>query len=228
VLDAHSGAVSELYDGAASSYEHYRALWLRLAGASAEEAMLADVSAVIRPGARVLDAGAGTGALAREILTFEPSATVTLLDLSAEMLSHAEDVPGERVLASVMDLPFDDESFDVVVSSWVLETVSDPRRAVREYLRVLAPEGHVFYTFCSQPQGFFSRAGSLWLRTAVKYGFAGEFLKPDRTPWHDCERSHRWRFHGGLTSEVALRKCCEVGDGLLPVPEPSTVSKDTP
>lgn len=216
VLDAPQGNVRELYDGAADRYEHFRELWLSLAGASAEEAMLADLRNKLRPGLRVLDAGCGTGALARRLLQLQPQLDLTLVDFSPRMLARAADLPGEHVVASVLDLPLGDASFDVVVSAWVIETVTDPMRAVREYLRVLAPDGDVVYTFCSLPRGFFSRAGSSWLRAAVKHGFAGEFLPAERTPWHDCGSSHRARFRGGLATEVALRKCCTVGPELTP------------
>jgi SAM-dependent methyltransferase len=49
----------------------------------------------------------------------------------------------------VLELPFADDTFDVVASAWVIETVPDPMRAVSEYLRVIKQDGHVFYTFCS-------------------------------------------------------------------------------
>lgn len=208
--------VAALYDRGAASYDGFRELWLRLAGAHAEAAMLADLRAVLRPGAKVLDAGCGTGALARRTRELQPDIELTLVDLSAGMLARASDISAQHVQASVLNLPFEDDTFDVVVSAWVIETVSDPLRAVSEYLRVLHPDGHVFYTFCSMPQGWFSRAGSAWLRTAVQRGFAGEFLDRRRTPWHDCDRSHLLRWHDGLTTEVALRKCCTVEDLVLP------------
>lgn len=138
------------------------------------------------------------------------------------MLAHTSDLPAERVLGSVLDLPFPDCSFDVVISAWVIETVSDPRRAMREYLRVLRPAGHVLYTFCSLPNGFISRGGSVLLREAIQRGFAGRFLDEQRTPWHDCERSHRMRFRGGLTTEIALRKCCTIAAPILPPPDDGT------
>jgi len=216
LLAAPHGDVPALYDRAAERYDHFRELWLRLAGAPAEQALIDDLCAVLQPGAKVLDAGCGTGALARQVRRIEPTAQITLLDLSPAMLARAADVRGEHVVGSVLDLPVADDSFDVVISGWVIETLPDPIAAVREYLRVINPEGHVFYTFCSLPQGFFSRAGSAWLRAAVGRGFAGEFLAEARTPWHDCERSHRLRSHGGLVTEVALRKCCRVGEPLLP------------
>lgn len=73
-------AVRCLYDGVAEHYEEDRARWLQVAGGPAEAAMREDLAAVLRPGARVLDAGCGTGALAREILGLEPAVDLTLLE----------------------------------------------------------------------------------------------------------------------------------------------------
>lgn len=218
LLGPASGDVREVYDRVAGRYEHFRELWLKLAGRTAEEAMIEDLRAVLRPGARVLDAGCGTGALARQVLELEPEAELALLDLSPAMLEQAGDLPGGHVLGSVLDLPFDAGRFDVVVSAWVIETVPDPMRAVQEYLRVLTPSGQVLYSFCSLPDGWVSRAGSAWLRAAVRHGFAGEFLPVERIPWHGCERSHRSRFAGGLTSVISLRTCCTVAPPVLPDP----------
>ena len=198
--------VAAVYDGVADRYDRFRELWLRLAGAGAEQAMLEDLRAVLWPGARVLDAGCGTGVLARKMRELQPEIELTLIDLSAAMLSRASDIPGERLQGSVLELPFADDTFDVVASAWVIETVPDPMRAVSEYLRVIKPDGHVFYTFSSLPLGWFSRAGSAWLRAAVHRGFAGHFLDGESTPWHDCDRTRLLRFSHGLTTEVALRK----------------------
>lgn len=178
--------------------------------------MLDDLAAVLAPGARVLDAGCGTGALSRAMLAMSPGIELTMLDLSPQMLARSADLPGEHVLGSVLELPFAADRFDVVVSAWVIETVSDPMRAVRELLRVLEPDGRLVYSFCSLPDHWVERAGSALLRAAVRRGFAGDFLRAERTPWHDCGRSHRQRFGGGLTTEIALAKCCTVGPGAVP------------
>lgn len=213
---APSADVQAVYDRAASSYDRFRERWLAIAGRSAEQAMLSDLAAVLKPGARVLDAGCGTGALSRQMLVSCPTIELTMLDLSAEMLARTSDLPGKRLQGSVLELPFADDSFDIVVSAWVIETVVDPLAAVTELLRVLTPGGRLVYTFCSLPESWASRTGSTLLRAVVKHGFAGEFLDETHTPWHDCARSHRRRFHGGLTTEIALGTCCTVNDGVLP------------
>lgn len=177
--------------------------------------MLTDLAAALRPGARVLDAGSGTGALSRHIQRLCPEVKLTMADLSPAMLAQAQDVRASKVVTDVERLPFRDESFDIVVSSWVIETVPDPRQAVSEYLRVLAQDGRVLYTFCSRPESLLVRSRTLILRAVVRIGFAGHFLHRDRTPWHACASSHQYRFDGGLTTEIALAKCCTVDTARL-------------
>jgi SAM-dependent methyltransferase len=95
-------------------------------------------------GKRVLDVGTGDGTYA---LAAERGATVTGVDASREMLDAAAGRARGRGLAidlregDVAHLPFEDGSFDVVIAVTVLCFVSDPRRAVAEMARVLAPGG---------------------------------------------------------------------------------------
>jgi ubiquinone/menaquinone biosynthesis C-methylase UbiE len=205
-----------IYDRVASAYDRFRSLWLKLAGGTVEAMMLGDLKEILAPGQRILDAGCGTGTLSRSIRAIQPAIALTMLDLSPAMLTRTADIPGTHVEGSVLDLPFPDESFDIVVSGWVIETVPDPIKAVSEYLRIIATTGYVLYTFSSLPQGWVSRAGTALLRAVVENRFAGHFLPPEETPWHTCERSRWVRSHSGLASYIVLRKCCTVGPGIVP------------
>lgn len=200
------------YRRAAPRYGFYRRLWLDLAGEAAEQALLADLAGTLRPGMRVLDAGCGTGAISREILRLCPGVRLAMLDLCPAMLAEAAGTGAPRVIGDAVQLPFADGAFDVVVSAWAIETMADPKRAVAGYLRVLARRGRVFCTFCSRPPGWTARLRSLPLRCVVRAGFAGRFLTPARTPFHDCRMARRRRFHDGLVTGIALAKCCTVGN----------------
>jgi ubiquinone/menaquinone biosynthesis C-methylase UbiE len=140
-----------------------------------ERRLLRDLAAALRPRDRVLDAGCGTGRIAGRIAALEPSARLTMVDVSEGMLGRAAGVPGARMRGSVERLPFPDSCFDVVVCCWVLETVTDPPHALRECLRVLAPGGRLFCAF-SAPEGRLRRWLTCPLRWLVGTRFAGRFL----------------------------------------------------
>jgi SAM-dependent methyltransferase len=94
-------------------------------------------------GKRVLDAGCGTG-YGLAMLLAEGPESVTGVDLSEEAMADAGRLLGEQaelVRADVRDLPFDDDTFDLVVCFEVIEHVERQRDALDELKRVLRPSG---------------------------------------------------------------------------------------
>ncbi len=103
-------------------------------------------AAGIRSGERVLDLACGTGVLAREVLNrVGPTGRVTGLDRNRGMLEVARRIAPavEWHQGSADFLPFPDASFDAVVCQFGLMLFDDPRRALSEALRVLAPGGRL-------------------------------------------------------------------------------------
>lgn len=95
---------------------------------------------------RVLDVGCGPGIVTCAFA--QRAAQATGLDLVPAMLERARAraaelgvVNVEWVAGDVDPLPFADRSFDVVVTRFVLHHLEDPRAALREMRRVLAPGG---------------------------------------------------------------------------------------
>ncbi len=203
-LHAFSSNVREVYDRAAPRYELFRRIWLKVAGGQTERALLRDLEHLLGLGVRVVDAGSGTGTLSRQILRLAPAVRLVSIDQSLPMLRGTSNCRAARVQGDVLALPFADESFDVVVSDWVLETIPDRDAAVAEYLRVLAPGGTMLYTFCSLPRR--RRWRSALLRAVVRWGFAGRFLPEEDTPLPRTEHFSVRRFHDGLSSLVVGRK----------------------
>lgn len=220
-----SAHVLTVYERAAARYDLvWRRLWLRVAGGVAEQAMLDAVVEVASSlhSPRVLDAGAGTGALSRRLAAALPGLHPVLVDLSPAMLAAAADLGDPRAVASVDRLPFADEAFDVVVSAWVIETVDDPVAAVSEMLRVLRPGGLLAYSFCSRPVRRRDRWRTAPTRAVVHALFAGHFLREEQTPFHDCAVSRRRSFSGGAATVVQLGRCCSVGPADLPCALPGS------
>ncbi|HEY5194161.1 MAG TPA: class I SAM-dependent methyltransferase [Solirubrobacteraceae bacterium] len=93
---------------------------------------------------RILDAGCGSG---RNMVDLAHHGTVTgveLSDTSAELARERH--AGEVLAGSVMDMPFDDASFDLTVSLDVIEHLEDDIGALRELRRVTAPGGALLVT----------------------------------------------------------------------------------
>jgi SAM-dependent methyltransferase len=96
-------------------------------------------------GLRVLDAGCGAGSHAVELI--RGGATVTAIDQSSGMLAIARQRLGPDVPLHEADLaeplPFPTGSFDVILASLVMHYLEDWRPTLREFHRVLRPDGRV-------------------------------------------------------------------------------------
>jgi ubiquinone/menaquinone biosynthesis C-methylase UbiE len=96
-------------------------------------------------GADVLECGVGTGLLLQRIATF--ARTARGIDLSPGMLERAHARGLDVREASVTQIPFPDESFDVTCSFKVLAHVPEIGRALAEMARVTRPGGVVMAEF---------------------------------------------------------------------------------
>jgi ubiquinone/menaquinone biosynthesis C-methylase UbiE len=98
--------------------------------------IIAQISA-LSPGT-FLDAGCGEGFVAKLLVEQMPGLELTGFDFNPEAIEVAKTQnPGLTfITASIFDLPFDDNSFDVVGCFEVLEHQTDPRPALKELARV--------------------------------------------------------------------------------------------
>lgn len=96
-------------------------------------------------GRLVLDAGAGTGHFSRVLA--RQGARLVSMDLGANLLAEVRKKCATRAVAgSLLELPFADGAFDAVLCTEVIEHTTDPRRAVSELCRVVAPGGVLVVT----------------------------------------------------------------------------------
>jgi ubiquinone/menaquinone biosynthesis C-methylase UbiE len=102
----------------------------------------------LRPGMSLLDAGCGPGTITVGLAPIVAPGVLVAVDVSAEEVVCAEaaartaGLDNVRVeVASILELPFADDSFDAVFSQAVLDYLVDPVAGVRELHRVLKPGG---------------------------------------------------------------------------------------
>lgn len=141
------------------------ALWYPPLMARSERAGQADMRGRLLSHAsgRVLEVGTGNGfslphytGAVDELVLSEPSPPM-VGRLREELTAHPPRAGSwEVVEAGAEELPFDDDSFDVVTTGYVLCTVPDVEAALREMARVLRPGGR--YLFLEHVRGTGARA----------------------------------------------------------------------
>jgi SAM-dependent methyltransferase len=133
----------------------------------------------IRPRGRVLDAGCGGGGVA--VSFAEESQFAVGLDLVDRFKDAGERLAKEREIGNVsfvrgdgLSLPFESDSFDLVLSHSVIEHVDSPEDYLRECFRVLQPKGVLYL---STPP-YYSSAGSHLARLKIPIPY--QLLLPRR------------------------------------------------
>ena len=96
-----------------------------------------------KPGQCILDVATGTGWASRRVAAF--GAEVTGIDIAEGLLDAARELADEQnldidyKLADAEELPFPDDSFDGVISTFGVMFASDQEAAIREIARVCKP-----------------------------------------------------------------------------------------
>jgi len=157
----------------------------------------------IRPGQAILDLAAGTGDLTRLMAPHTgPGGHVVLADINAAMLENGRRALLDRgisgnvsfALANAEQLPFPDNSFDLVTIAFGLRNITDKQAALYSMQRVLRPGGRLLVLEFSRPAAplkpaydFYSfsilpRLGRLVARDADSYRYLAESIRmhPDQ------------------------------------------------
>lgn len=115
----------------------------------------------LKKGEKVLDLGCGLGGPARTLAS-EIGCEVTGIDLTEEYIQTAQllsEYLGEngRITfrqGNILEIPYEDESFDVVLCQHVSMNIEDKARMFAEARRVLKPNGRLaVYEICAGPAG---------------------------------------------------------------------------
>ena len=142
---------------------------------------------------KLLEVPVGTGVLTMPIYRDLPGAEITCLDYSPDMMSAAQERAEHAgiqnvsfVQGDVGALPFEDESFDIVLSLNGFHAFPDKEAAYRETFRVLKPGG----TFCGC---FYVRGGHKRTDWFIRHLYQP---KGFFTPPYETEQSLRTRLSG--------------------------------
>nr|WP_290668752.1 bifunctional demethylmenaquinone methyltransferase/2-methoxy-6-polyprenyl-1,4-benzoquinol methylase UbiE [Ardenticatena sp.] len=113
----------------------------------------------IPPNALVLDLATGTGDLGLAVLEQRPSARVIGADFALPMmlvgkrkLAKHNEKRLQFVAADALQMPFPDNTFDTVLSAFLMRNVEDVHRGFAEQYRVLKPGGRVVCLEITMPQ----------------------------------------------------------------------------
>jgi ubiquinone/menaquinone biosynthesis C-methylase UbiE len=134
------------------------------------------VNRIVKNGDLILDAGGGTGTTS--ILALKISGEKTrsvILDFSENMLIKAKEKAKankleDRISVKVGDMyeiPFPDNYFDVVISTYSTCPLEKPSNAVKEMLRVLKKNGRLGIAHSSQPDNRIEKKISDWVELIV-------------------------------------------------------------
>ena len=130
-----------------------------------------------------LDAGSGTGWFSRK--ASERGAVVHSMDVGVNILNQvAKKCDSHRTCGSALELPYKDDTFDVVMSTEVIEHTEEPYQAVEQLIRALKPGGILIITCPNRIWHF-----AIWIANALK-------LRP-------YEGYENWVTYGGLRNRLA-------------------------
>jgi ubiquinone/menaquinone biosynthesis C-methylase UbiE len=163
------------HDVAAQSYD---AKWGISFGEIGHQQVLGKITKLLGPDpgpfARSLEIGAGTGYFSLNLLQTGVVGEATCTDISPGMLETLErnardlGLDVETAACDAAELPFEDESFDLVLGHAVLHHLPDLDRSFEEFARVLKPGRRLF--FAGEPSRSGDRLAAVPKQAAVRLG----------------------------------------------------------
>lgn len=164
----------------------------------------------------LLDVGTGTGLLLRALPA--GPARLTGVDRSAGMLAVARGaLPGARFeQADAARLPFDDDAFDVVACVTALHLFADAEAALREWRRVLRPDGRIVTASFAAPEGADAASARPHGHTPPErhrpFGSAEALGRFGAAAGLELARLSEWRFPGTGAEEPGTEERCLIAE----------------
>lgn len=137
-----------LSDCAKISVQHHE--WRTAANSAGHLLPILKARVAVTPFLALLDAGAGSGTITADLAQLMPSGRVVAFDISTDILSSASEHCASLGLTnvttqqgSVYELPFENDTFDVVHASMILGHLNQPASALAEMRRATKKPGGV-------------------------------------------------------------------------------------
>ena len=173
--------------------------------------------AAVRNGERILEIAVGPGMVFESLAKGNPDGMTVGVDLTPGMLErtrrrlqHASLTKPSLCRCDVRRLPFANESFDLVFSSYFLDLLStaDIETAVSEMRRVLRPSGRLVVTYLSHGNRWFNRVwNALYFLAPVLLGGSRPIGLADYLPSAGFTITERRRIvERGIPAEVILAR----------------------
>jgi demethylmenaquinone methyltransferase/2-methoxy-6-polyprenyl-1,4-benzoquinol methylase len=161
----------------------------------------------LKPNSRLLDLGAGTGDLAREALAQQPEVKVVAADFTLEMMrvgNRSGGLPWSA--ADALNLPFEDKTFNAIVSGFLMRNVGDVQQALKEQYRTLRPGGRIIILDTTRPKrNLFSPF--IWLHLHIVIPLLGRIISGFGEAYNYLPNSTE----GFLTAEELTVRMAAVG-----------------
>lgn len=141
---------------------------------------------LIRKDTKVLDAGCGKKGIMNKYKGMTACTVGMDMQLSALKRNTAMDY---KIVSSVYSLPFREETFDVIISQWVVEHLSEPKMAFSEFKRVLKDNGSLILVTNSvyNPLMFFNAVMPEGIRDRIKKRALPPEIEEDTFPtYYKC------------------------------------------
>lgn len=150
--------ILRLYRYLAPFYTQIRPIWAKTTNRAAEVFLEQEVlPQALHPAANVLDLGCGPGINLLRLKRLNlPYARYVGIDLSQAMLAARGSTSKETadfIAGNALRLPFANGSFDLILTTWLVSHIPEPRRVIDEAQRLLRSGGWLIIVCFARPEG---------------------------------------------------------------------------